>query len=78
MPGKLEAELQNGLIMGHAYSITDVKLVNILLFLSLTWKLKLKIYNKMEFYARLFDNKIQLNYNVQMTHIQKELKHLEV
>jgi len=26
-PGKLEAELPNGLIMGHAYSITGVKLV---------------------------------------------------
>ena len=29
MPGKMEAELDNGLIMGHAYSITDVKLVGI-------------------------------------------------
>ena len=27
MPGKMEAELANGLIMGHAYSVTAVKLV---------------------------------------------------
>jgi len=29
MPGKMEAELENGLIMGHAYSITSVKAVDI-------------------------------------------------
>ncbi|KAK6181228.1 hypothetical protein SNE40_009128 [Patella caerulea] len=28
-PNQLEAELENGLIMGHAYSVTAVKLVNI-------------------------------------------------
>ncbi len=27
VPGKLEAELPNGLICGHAYSITSVNLV---------------------------------------------------
>ena len=27
MPGKMEAELANGLIMGHPYSVTAVKLV---------------------------------------------------
>lgn len=27
-PGQLEAELSNGLIMGHAYTITDVRLVS--------------------------------------------------
>lgn len=29
MPGQMEAELSNGLIMGHAYSITDVRMVSI-------------------------------------------------
>ena len=29
MPGKMEAELANGLIMGHAYSVTAVKLVRL-------------------------------------------------
>ena len=29
-PGQMEAELSNGLIMGHAYSITGVKLVSII------------------------------------------------
>ena len=28
-PNSVEAELPNGLIMGHAYSVTDVKLVEI-------------------------------------------------
>jgi len=36
-PGKLEAELPNGLIMGHAYSITGVKLVTSLTILSVDW-----------------------------------------
>jgi len=34
-PGKLEAELPNGLIMGHAYSITGVKMVILQQFLLL-------------------------------------------
>merc|ERR1712142_333609 len=29
VPGQTEAELENGLICGHAYSITSVKLVNV-------------------------------------------------
>lgn len=28
VPGQTEAELDNGLICGHAYSITDIKLVS--------------------------------------------------
>ncbi len=32
-PGEMEAELENGLIIGHAYSITDVKVVSKIYFI---------------------------------------------